>query len=310
MKKIVVRIVTYNQEDVIGRALDSVLCQREWGLYRVIVSDDCSKDQTWDVLQRYQRQYPDVVYIYRNEHNYGIYGNVAQSESYLPNDYDLFGGLSGDDVYCNGYFEAVQKLILEKDIDTNGLVGFYSDWKSISPNGEEKLHRQECVQSKYTLLSLKLRGFIASRSIMMTKGVRDLYAPILINKGLALTEGDNDLQPHVIIKEAYYLPLVTSYYYTGIGVSTQLSAKNTAYYTTQHIEMWQYFMDHYIQTKRDMHYAQYELLKAKFYKKPTLGKIVLMLYHYNHGQLPTIRTPFKKKFHLFLSLVKYRFQYS
>ena len=308
MKRIVVRIIAYNQEKVINRALDSVLCQKEWGLYRLIVSDDCSKDQTWEILQDYQQKYPGIVYIYRNEHNLGIYGNVEKSETYLPEDYDLFGSLSGDDAYCDGYFKAVQELVIDKSIDTNKEVGIFSDRKSVGPDGSERIFRQNDVLSGYPLISLKIRGIITSRSILMTKKVRKLFTPVLNNRGLALTEGDRDLQPHLIIKEAYYLPFVSSIYYTGIGVSSQLSAKKTDYYTTQHIEMWRYFMDHYLQTPKDKHYAQYELLKAEFYGKPTFGKLMLMIYHFNLGQLTKIRTPFKKKFHLFLSLAKYRLQ--
>ena len=50
MVKINVLIITYNQEDLIKRAIDSILCQKEYGLNKIVVSDDCSSDNTWNVL--------------------------------------------------------------------------------------------------------------------------------------------------------------------------------------------------------------------------------------------------------------------
>ena len=142
MKRIVICIVSYNQEDVIGRTLDSILNQKEWGLFKIIVSDDCSKDRTWEILQEYKGKYPEIMDIHRNEHNLGIYGNVAQSNTYLPDDYDLICDLAGDDALCEGYFKALQDYIIDNKIDTSKGVGIYSDWKAISPNGKEKVVTQ------------------------------------------------------------------------------------------------------------------------------------------------------------------------
>lgn len=309
MKKIVIRVITYNQEKEIGRSLDSLLCQKYWGLYQIIVSDDCSKDHTWDILQEYQAKYPDIVFIYRNEHNLGIYGNVAKSESYLPSEYDLFGELSGDDTYCDGYFESVQKLIKDKEIDTKEAVGIFSDWKYVFPNGKESVFRQNAVLSGYNLWSLKARGKITGRSLLVSKKVHDGYEPILTGKGLNLTESHHDAQAHLNIKRAYYIPRVTTTYYSGIGVSSRLSVKESTYLTTQSVEKWNYAIDNYINGKRDLHYVKYELLKADFYIKPSLWKLCKILYYYEKGQLPGCRNTYKETYRIFSKLLKYCKEY-
>ena len=51
MKRITVLVMTYNQEELIKRALNSILNQKEYGLFKVVVCDDCSKDNTWNVLK-------------------------------------------------------------------------------------------------------------------------------------------------------------------------------------------------------------------------------------------------------------------
>lgn len=305
MKKIVVRIITYNQEDVIARAIESILCQKNWGLYRVIISDDCSQDQTWEILKKYQEAYPNLIYIYRNEHNLGIYKNIAKADSYLPCDYDLFCGLAGDDVYCDGYFEAVQKLIEKNNVDTNKAIGVYSDWLSVEPGGKEIIHCQKVVQKGHSLTSLKLRGAISGRSLLMTKTVKDNYAPMIFGQGLALTEGNYDLQPHLIIKKAYYLPQTTTVYYSGLGISTKLGVSNSDYYTTQYKNMWQYYIDHYITTKKDLYFAKYQLCKSDFLISPTLSLYFKMLLFHKRGRLALCQGPIFKEIRLFASLFKY-----
>ena len=55
--RISVVIITYKQQDLISRAIDSVLCQKEYGLKEIVISDDCSPDNTWSVLNNYSNKY-------------------------------------------------------------------------------------------------------------------------------------------------------------------------------------------------------------------------------------------------------------
>ena len=56
-----VLVVSHNQCHLLSRCLDSVLSQRLDVPYEVIVSDDRSTDGTWELIEQYQRRYPDVV---------------------------------------------------------------------------------------------------------------------------------------------------------------------------------------------------------------------------------------------------------
>lgn len=309
MKRIVICIVSYNQERVIGRTLESILNQKDWGLFRIIVSDDCSKDRTWDILQEYKEKYPEILDIHRNDHNLGIYGNVAQSNTYLPSDYDLVCDLAGDDALCDGYFKALQEFIRKKNIDTSKAVGIYSDWKAVSPDGIEKVMTQEKAISGINLWSLKIRDKICGRSLMTTKSVRDQYEPILRGKGLSLTETHYDSQPHLNITKAFYLPFIASVYYTGIGVSTKLADKRKSdYYTVQSAETWNYCMNHIATSTYDKHYINYRLLLATFYSEPSLKILLRMFHHYVKGQLPNDKESVKHTIILFLRFFFYMFK--
>lgn len=49
-----VRLMTYNQEEFIGKALDSIMNQKTNFCFEVVVGDDFSSDRTMDILQSYK----------------------------------------------------------------------------------------------------------------------------------------------------------------------------------------------------------------------------------------------------------------
>jgi glycosyltransferase involved in cell wall biosynthesis len=54
-------VISHNQKDLLPRCLDSVLCQKLSVSYEVIVSDDRSTDGTWELIQEYEKRYPNIV---------------------------------------------------------------------------------------------------------------------------------------------------------------------------------------------------------------------------------------------------------
>lgn len=68
-------VVTYNQEDTIGRALDSILMQQCHLPLEIVIGEDCSTDSTRSICQKYAEQYPDVIRLFANDHNKGVVDN-------------------------------------------------------------------------------------------------------------------------------------------------------------------------------------------------------------------------------------------
>lgn len=61
----------YNQEEYIKKALDSFLMQETNFPFEVIVSDDCSTDNTTEILKDYVKQYPNIIrLIYQKDNQY------------------------------------------------------------------------------------------------------------------------------------------------------------------------------------------------------------------------------------------------
>ena len=59
--KVSVVILTYNQKNFIGKAIESALAQESNFDFEILVGDDCSTDGAQEVIQSYQNQYPDKV---------------------------------------------------------------------------------------------------------------------------------------------------------------------------------------------------------------------------------------------------------
>ena len=218
--KISILIISYNQENEIVHALDSILRQKDYGLHEIVVCDDCSKDKTWSIVESYVNKYKGVIRAYRNEPNLGIYDNEQKLLS-LRGDADFFSELAGDDELCDGWFAKIQSFVNQNRIDPEiSPVAIYSDWKIVSPSGNEKVFYQDKVMSSENLVSLAIRGVISPRSVMMTKALVDKFIPVDTSHGLPTAEMRYDLQIPYFAERAYYCPHIASIYYSELGIST------------------------------------------------------------------------------------------
>lgn len=92
-------VCTYNQEQTIGRALDSILRQQcEWGV-EIIIGDDCSSDRTADICRDYASRYPEQIRYIRNERNKGVEENYFDCLLMARGKY--IADLAGDDEWTD-----------------------------------------------------------------------------------------------------------------------------------------------------------------------------------------------------------------
>lgn len=94
-------MVSYNQEQYIKEALDSVLMQKTNFKYEVIISDDCSKDNTLAILTEYKNKYPNIVKVVTGEKNLGYPNNQRRSLENAKGKYIAL--CDGDDFWTDTY---------------------------------------------------------------------------------------------------------------------------------------------------------------------------------------------------------------
>ncbi len=61
----------YNCESVLEEAVDSIFSQT-FNSWELIMCDDGSSDRTYEIAERYQTEFPDRVFLLRNEKNMGL----------------------------------------------------------------------------------------------------------------------------------------------------------------------------------------------------------------------------------------------
>ena len=222
--KISVVIITYNQEVLIARALDSVLIQKEW-VYEIIICDDCSTDNNWNVILQYANQYPNFIKPFRNANNLGIFGNIESTWNKPTGDAIIF--LSGDDELCAGLFSEAIKLIIENQIDyKNELFCLYFDYKVVYPTKKMNFlgsligrkPSNKLITKDFDPISLKVRGLICNRTIIYSNKVQQNFTTVRKDMGI-FADGLIDIQVQQFSQKNYYSPFIGSLYYAKIGVS-------------------------------------------------------------------------------------------
>lgn len=262
-KKISVLIVTYKQADVIGRNIESILQQKEYGLHEIVICDDCSPDNNWDVIQSYVKMYPNVIRAYRNNPNLGIYGNSDKCAS-LHGDADLFCWLEGDDALCNGFFKAIQEAIIEQKIDVSQAVGIQANFKSIDPQGNVRVYKNDYVSRHLcSPVSAKIRQLTSWRGSVFSKKVIEQFKPTVLNKGLALAEELFDVQWFRYADKFYYINVDGSIYYTGIGVSVELNGTEFKKWAIESIYKWEFLIMNLLTNVRDTNHARSQIQLSK-----------------------------------------------
>lgn len=279
--KISVLVITYNQENVISRALDSLVTQKDY-LYEICVSDDCSKDRTWDILQEYSAKYPGLFVLNRNDPNLGIFENVEKTWA-MPSG-DLIYQLAGDDECGKGWFRKVVEFIRDSKIDyQNELFCIYGDFKCVYPNGDSFIKRNYRVISGLNPIGLYIREQISNRSAC--------YSVNILNKFLKVSQGKShvaeyaqEVQLQLFSEKNYYISFVGNVYYTRIGINVHLDEKllkereNVDDYTREFLEQHGYIYD-----RKDINYIKYKNVVSRKFRNKSLLYNFKILYSFFWG---------------------------
>lgn len=111
--KVSVICLTYNHEAYIAEALESILMQRTDFDFEIIVSDDCSTDNTQAVIREYQKKFREKFFCIYNEVNIGVIPNLVQALQHCKGEY--IGCCDGDDYWTDPLKLQIQVDILEQD---------------------------------------------------------------------------------------------------------------------------------------------------------------------------------------------------
>ena len=165
-------VTTYNHEHYIKQCLDSILGQKLDVAFELIISDDCSKDQTREILKLYQERNPYIIRLLFQEKNKGIKENYADVLSLTRGKY--IAQIAGDDFWILD-----TKLQLQKDyLDTHPDCGLcYTNINTCDENGNllERRFLDSNGRTKSFEDHLINRGYIAPLTWMYRRKFAERY---------------------------------------------------------------------------------------------------------------------------------------
>lgn len=166
--KLTVGVITYNHGDYIKHCIDSIFEQVTNFKFKVVVAEDCSTDNTREVLLECKKKYGDDLILILNEHNLGPSQNSRQRYKYYDTEYVC--GIEGDDYLCDKYAYQKQIDFLEKNKEYVAVgcnimgVDFKENETGVSLSKFQ-------VNKKYTLNTYLKHGFEVHCNTIMQRNV-------------------------------------------------------------------------------------------------------------------------------------------
>jgi len=94
-----VAMITYNHENYIAQAIESVLMQKTDFDFEIVIGEDCSTDRTRKIVENYQSVQPHIIRAFLRDGNLGSYHNSLAVLQACRGDYIAL--LEGDDYWTD-----------------------------------------------------------------------------------------------------------------------------------------------------------------------------------------------------------------
>ncbi len=122
MKKVSVIVPAYNAHDTLARCLTSLVHQTLEDI-EIIVVNDASTDDTWDIMTRCREQFPDKVVIINGKENRGSGG--ARNQGFDIAGGEFIGLVDSDDYVSLDMYKSLYERAMETGADIVDS-GYYS----------------------------------------------------------------------------------------------------------------------------------------------------------------------------------------
>jgi glycosyltransferase involved in cell wall biosynthesis len=122
-------ILTYNQDKYIAQAIESVINQDVNFEYEIIIGEDCSVDDTFQIVLSFKNKYPEKIKLVTSELNVGLVKNYRRCLLECRGKY--ITALGGDDFWHSDQKLSIQVRFLESNPDFGlvhcGVTRFYEN---------------------------------------------------------------------------------------------------------------------------------------------------------------------------------------
>jgi glycosyltransferase involved in cell wall biosynthesis len=167
--KVSVLMISYNQDQFVGQAIDSVLSQRVDFEYELVIGEDCSTDRTREIVASFGAKFPDRIRLLLPKSNLGMQENFKATLAACSGQYVAV--LEGDDYWTSPL--KLKRQVEFLDAHSDCAICFHSVVRS-SPTGgqpESILPDSRYKQDRYTTRDLLVENFIPTCSVMFRRGL-------------------------------------------------------------------------------------------------------------------------------------------
>lgn len=165
--KVSVLMITYNQEQYIGQAIESVLAQQVNFAYELIIGEDCSTDNTRTICQAYQQKFPKIIHLLTPKKNLGMMQNFFSTFAECKGEYLAI--LEGDDFWTDPL--KLQKQVDFLDTHQNYAIVFTRTDAFFQDEDRPGYEIPSEDAKPYALEDLLRNNFIANCSVMYRQGL-------------------------------------------------------------------------------------------------------------------------------------------
>jgi len=209
-------MLTYNQEDFIAQAIEGVLMQKTDFSIQMVIGEDCSTDNTRNIVREYAQKYPDKIKIILNERNIGLIANYVKTYTQCTGKYVAI--CDGDDYWIDPLKLQKQVDFLEENLDYSIV---YTNNKNLIPSGDVLFSDKKDNLTTTNFDQLVFENYIPS----VTALFRNKPLPEEMSKWIQqLPYGDWPTYLWVTVGggKIYFLDEVTAVYRKNVGTSTVL----------------------------------------------------------------------------------------
>ena len=170
-------ILTYNQQDTIGRAIDSVLMQKCHVPYEIIIGEDASTDNTRAICQEYAAKHPDIIRLFCNERNKGITDNYFDCLLQCRGKY--IADCAGDDFWIDS--EKLEKEVCVMESHPN-VTMVITNWQLYNEQTKQISPSRQCQHAPITPGRDMLKAIITQKNMSVFHLCTALYLTDIFRK--------------------------------------------------------------------------------------------------------------------------------
>ncbi len=163
--KISVIVTSYNHEKYIQQCIDNILIQQDVD-FELIIGDDCSNDNTRNILEKYQKKHPKIINLLPKTENLGVTKNIKRCLDAVKGEYIAF--CEGDDYWTDPLKLLKQSNYLKQrdncSICFNSILLYYE-----GKTEKNREHHKHLKKDIFKTRDLVLDNFIGNFSCCMYK---------------------------------------------------------------------------------------------------------------------------------------------